>query len=905
MPYYPGGRRGLANRTSHTDAFAEETRRLRQLERDSSRGLRLGRDKPLPGNACFLKDGRVLCRERERGDSRYPYGRNGFNFWVYASGYMHGNDGLFFLFLPSGEGQEPSIAFFAGLRIADGHYHPISLLPVPYLDEAEGIIRKRYTVFGADAAYFVTEIDALWSTVRVFVTQAGAASVEIAFSIYLQNRSGEVQELYTSAYMNPFCRHQLAATFEDRWFKKVSVVTSGSEGEVLEDGSPLPPFVVSVNEDVSRFRSNTNLMVVRRTVSTPSALADLEMKCQVCTSRGAYRGGPRRGLAQAAFLRTGRFENPAPLTVFHDNAVIGDLNRLRLPPESSVRLDYLLSLPDTPDVFHKVLSAPLRARTVDAAHVGWCRALDNIPHDLDMRFEGCGLEGISDDMLNRFLPLLLKQVQTCADAKGYAHPSANSLIGIRDVFQAIEGHLFDQPEAAKAKMREALNYVLVDGRCPRQYSLPVHGKPGRADLREFIDQGAWVISTVYTYVATTGDSAFLGDTVGYHRVKPHNENALERAEEEDSVLEHLIRITDYLSRQRDRETGLLRALYGDWNDALDGLGTTGNEANEFGSGVSVMASLQLYRNCAEMIEILTRFGPVGYRGRIEEYQRTIAQLRDGLLGYAVVQRAGERRIVHGWGDGRQYHVGSFRDSDGLARDGLTSNAFWVICGMLAEDPTLRGDILNALNRLDSPFGLKSFEPGFAPDAPGVGRIPKLPIGTAENGATYIHATTFGIMALFLMDQPTRAWQQIYKILPFAPHQHGLSHSPFVMPNSYVCNPELNLTGQNMNDWQTGSANVLLKALIWFVIGFRPGFDTLCVAPAAGSPMRGFEFRGRAHGRRVRITYSKEDVAERRFLLNGVAVPATPDDLTKVPGVSIPYARLSLDSENVITVVDAL
>ena len=207
--------------------------------------------------------------------------------------------------------------------------------------------------------------------------------------------------------------------------------------------------------------------------------------------------------------------------------------------------------------------------------------------------------------------------------------------------------------------------------------------------------------------------------------------------------------------------------------------------------------------------------------------------------------------MHGWGDQRSYFVGSFHDSDGLARDSLTSNAFWVLSNMLAEDPSLKKDILAAFERLDSPYGLKTFEPGFASHAPGVGRITKLPRGTAENGATYVHATTFAIAALFRMGEPKMAWQQIEKILPFSPHHQQPSHSPFVMPNSYVDAPQLNLTGQSMNDWQTGCSNVLLKLLLRYAFGFQPQLNHLCVAPAQWHPFDSLELTALAHGRRIR------------------------------------------------------
>ena len=74
----------------------------------------LENSKPLPGKNYFLSDNSVLAIPRNEGESRFPYGRDGFNFWTYASGYMHANEGLFSPFLRAKEGQEPVIAFFAG-----------------------------------------------------------------------------------------------------------------------------------------------------------------------------------------------------------------------------------------------------------------------------------------------------------------------------------------------------------------------------------------------------------------------------------------------------------------------------------------------------------------------------------------------------------------------------------------------------------------------------------------------------------------------------------------------------------------------------------------------------------------------------------------------------------------------
>lgn len=429
---------------------------------------------------------------------------------------------------------------------------------------------------------------------------------------------------------------------------------------------------------------------------------------------------------------------------------------------------------------------------------------------------------------------------------------------------------------------------------------------GAADLREYIDQGVWAISAVYTYLAVTGDTSLLSEQVGYQQVCADDPKAMHPTEEKDSVLEHLIRIMDYLSRQRDPETGLVLAMYGDWNDAIDGLGLSPDSTSSFGTGVSVMTSLQFYRNCLEMSEILALFAAGRFTKQGNHYHQLSQQLLEGLKEYAVVSHDDEQRIVHGWGDHRSYFVGSFYDCDGQQRDGLTSNAFWVLSGVLREDPSMREHLIAALERLDSPFGLKTFEPGFGPEAQGVGRIIKMPIGSAENGAAYLHATTFGIAALFQIGEPQKAWEQIAKIVPFAPHHQELSHSPFVMPNSYAYNPELNLTGQSMDDWQTGSSNVLLKLLIRHVFGFEPTLSTLRIAPAQWFPFEAFEFQGVAHGREVKITYQRDKVASRQVYLNGELLSTeAPDELSGIPVAAIPYAALDADAANEVRVVDPL
>ncbi len=829
------------------------------------------RPRILAGNTMFIPDGRVYCGPRAYGDSRYPYGDKGTHLWATASGRFYGNRGLFFYFLPPVTGQDPCVSFVAGQRSSNSDsFEPFSLLPVPSLagENSDGL--SRYTVIGHDGVWYFTETPSIRGGVRFFLDSDSLGNTAMVWSIFVENKSDAPAELYVSSFFNPHFRHQFHETHEDRWFKKTYLAQNSTDvaDAVGDRHGHLRPFVLEVNEDQNRFGSVTHQGLLRRHVivceSNGSEVAQSPQQ-QVATSLGAYNGSVVRNLSTASFLQNGLFSSQPELTVFHDTAITGDLQSFSLAPRAVARFDYELCHHQLFDDFEKSVCDPLSPWSVDHRLSRIRNACQQKSERISLSFEDSNqTTPIKTDAINQFIPYLRRQIEVCASTEGYMHASPNSLIGVRDVMQAVEAILIEDPAMARARILECLAHVLSDGRCPRQYSLAIDGDITKADLREFVDQGVWVISTIYTYLATTGDLALLNEIVGYHEIVDPIAGTIALSDETDTVLNHMERICGYLHRQRDLETGLVRALYGDWNDALDGLGVRSDGAEGFGSGVSVMASLQFFQNCREMAEVYAALDASRFANEITEYQKLKESVRKALELHALVSEGGHSRIVHGWGDGREYYVGSFKDVDGEARDGLTSYAFWVLSGMRDEAP--RGisdeDILAAFSRLDSPYGLKTFEPGFRSDARGVGRIRKLPIGTAENGATYVHSTLFGVAAMFAMNEPDRAWAQLAKVLPFLQKSENLSHSPFVMPNSYAQNVELGLDGQSMNDWQTGSSNVLLKILARHVVGIQPTLTGLKICPANAYPFNRISFRCKLRRMILSVSVARCDVPTR-------------------------------------------
>jgi len=824
-------------------------------------------NRKIPEN-CYLTDGGgILCYPRKTGDSRYPYSADGFTLWAYASGEMSLNESAFYYILPSDEGKEPYIAFFGGRKTEDG-FVPISVTGVARQGAEKDV--RRFTYYTPTAAYYITRTPEAAYFLRAYVSEKKQA----VFSLGAINMTDHPIETYLSAFFNCLLMHQAGENVETKWFKQCKTTAHG--------------FIFESVEDLDRTTHLKNYGVINRAVSAKTRYAE-----HTC-SRADYVGGKTNSLSFAEPLFSGHFEKCKDICKFGDTAAAGDMYAVTLEKDGYARIDYVAEAyfnAEAAEAAVREISVGFSDETLAAAEDKYAAEM-RADGMLKMKFGKFENSELNSQTFTEFVSNVMRQVEFAALAKN----SGTSLLGVRDAAQQIEAALIWNPKACRNKLVKLLGFLDPSGRAPRQVSAPTNGTPPQTDTREFIDQGEWLISTVYSYLCYTGDSSILDEVCGYYKIV--GRNRVTAVAERNTVAEHLARIADFLISNIDPETDCLRALYGDWNDALDGLGVSRSPDKEFGSGVSVMATLHLYRNLGEMADIANKYGD--RFGKLDTYRKTRDALKRGLLKYAVENKDGKRRIIHGWGDGRAYKVGSYNDVDGESRDGLTANAFWVYSGAYKWDKTIKSDILAAYERLDGKYGLKTFEPYFRPDTPGVGRIINIPEGTAENGATYVHAAMFGVWSLFGMGEGKLAWKQLYKLLPL---KHALvSTSPFIMSNSYSYNEELELDGESMSDWFTGSANTLIKALVWYVFGIRPTLDGIVVNPAEYMPFDSAETEITVKGKHIRLSYRKTSKGSARvFTLNGKRVKTRPDDGTDAPMIFLPDPTL-LD-RNEIEVTD--
>ena len=823
----------------------------------------------LPRNSFYLDYDKVVCCKRDIGESRYPYDSDGLVVWLRSTGFIDALESTFTIFKTANFGEESAVSFFGGVKKDNGEYFPVSVTGSSRQMYEEGV--NRYIVYSLKSAYCIAEYEGMVFALRIHVDKAK----HIHFSLMAINETGEAKEFYLANFMEAMLRYSDFEKFWDRLTKFGKI----------ENGT----FVLS-----SRNNGKLDSLVINRKVTMGKSTAEY-----ATAARGAFLGTKGLAINSSASLRQGKFDRQLTNVATTDLPCASEIIHMASEAGEAVRVDWDLVLchkeKDVPGFIGFEIDADKIDAELNELEAAEKAAFDNIK----IRFEGWKDGKVSAETFNKFLRSVQKQTSVCAHGKNYA----GAYLGIRDVFQQLEGALIWQRELSREKILVALNCVLNTGRPPRMFSVPDDPTADvPVSLEKYIDQGVWVISTIYTYLAYTGDWSILDEVCGYIEAGEDEVwTSAKRSEEKDTVLEHMLRIMNFLFSNIDNEygTGCVRVLFGDWNDAVDGLGHTKDEGKEFGSGVTVMATLQFYQNLREMSEILGILG--GYDELIEKYAAAAKAIEAGLEKHAVdVNEKGERKIVHGWGDKISYKVGSWCDPDGASRYSLTSNSFWAITKFLTRDPSLKDSIMNCMDAVSSKYGLKTFDVAFPKDAEGVGRITNIVPGTYENSCAYAHGSLFGTMAMFEMGESKRAWEEIMKTAVIT--HDNCTMTSFVMPNSYCENAEYGMDGESMGDWHTGSGCVLVKETIRYGFGIYPTIAGLRIQFPKYFPAMKGEIILPVKNSWVTLRYEDKNQGERTVSIVGAeSYTEEFDELMNIPTFFIPADAMG--SDIVITICD--
>ena len=423
-------------------------------------------------------------------------------------------------------------------------------------------------------------------------------------------------------------------------------------------------------------------------------------------------------------------------------------------------------------------------------------------------------------------------------------------LGFRDSNQDLLGFVHMVPGRARERVLDLAATQLETGGAYHQYQ-PLT-KRGNNDVgTNFNDDPLWLILGVAAYLKETGDWSILDEPVPYDN-KPGSETPL---------YEHLERSLQYtLDRLGPHRLPLIGRA--DWNDCLNlncfsdtpgqSFQTTTNKEGKVAESVFIAGMFVLAAR--ELAAIAERRG----LGSDAKGYRNSAALMD------------ETVHKHGW-DGEWFvrayddhgkKVGSKECEEGKIF--IEPQGFCVLAGIGLEDG-LAQKALDSVNKiLATRHGIVLQQPAYSKYYLHLGEISSYPPGYKENAGIFCHNNPWIVIAETMLGNGDRAFDYYIRINPSAREKIIDIHrcEPYVYAQM-IAGKDAPTHGEAKNSWLTGTAAWNYVAITQFILGIRPTYDGLMVAPVIPLEWKDFSVSRLFQGVRYEIRVQRKAPPARR------------------------------------------
>jgi cellobiose phosphorylase len=395
-------------------------------------------------------------------------------------------------------------------------------------------------------------------------------------------------------------------------------------------------------------------------------------------------------------------------------------------------------------------------------------------------------------------------------------------LGTRDSAQDTLGTVHNLPENAKAMLTMLWKLQFPDGHAWHQvFPLTGEGGPGLAGEfpqwpQWFSDDHLWLIIGTCGYLRETGDLAYLDEKILYWEGK------------EATVWDHMMQAVEFTLNNRGPQ-GLARIGFADWNDTM-------NIDHGSGKAESVWAAMQF---CYAMLDLEDLCKYMGRDQDALRFQKLHREMAD------IINKTswdGEWFACAYDDDGRPIGV----KSEKYHKIALNAQT-WSVLAHLGDDKRAAQAMESAHKLLNTPFGLRLMIPQYSEYLSRIQGTTTFPPGAKENGGIFCHANTWAIIAAAKLGWADRAYQYYRQILPLARTDADVYLAePYVYCQN-ICSPEHPNYGMGRNTWLTGTSSWTYVAGTQWILGIRPTFHGLQIAPVMPDQWPGFKatriFRG--------------------------------------------------------------
>ena len=414
-------------------------------------------------------------------------------------------------------------------------------------------------------------------------------------------------------------------------------------------------------------------------------------------------------------------------------------------------------------------------------------------------------------------------------------------MGFRDSCQDLLGFVHLIPSRARERIIDIASIQFADGSTYHQYQ-PLT-KRGNADIGSgFNDDPLWLVACVCAYIRETGDFSILDEPTPFNN-EPGTEAPL---------MEHLRRSLGYTVTHRGPH-GLPLIGRADWNDCLN-LNCFSNTPGESfqtcsnfesGKAESVFIAGMFVKYGREYAELLTR---LGLDREAEETLSSVASIENAVLEYGW---DGEwfRRAY----DAFERPIGSKENDEG--RIYIEPQGFCVMAGIGGTDHGKRA-LASTEKHLGNDFGIEVLSPCYSEYHDYLGEISSYPPGYKENGSVFCHNNPWVTLAYCTVGDGNGAFGLYRRSAPAYIEDKSEIHrtEPYCYSQTIAGRRAPNY-GEAKNSWLTGTAAWSFVAVSQGILGIRPDYDGLIVAPCLPDFMDGFSakrlFRGTVYHITVR------------------------------------------------------
>jgi N,N'-diacetylchitobiose phosphorylase len=397
-------------------------------------------------------------------------------------------------------------------------------------------------------------------------------------------------------------------------------------------------------------------------------------------------------------------------------------------------------------------------------------------------------------------------------------------LGYRDTAQDAMCVPHSNPEKCRSRLAELLRGLTTQGyglhlfqpewfaaQQPPAFKSPtVVPLPEKSEIVHGIkdvcaDDALWLVPAITEYIAETGDAGFAGEVYTYADGGA------------GTVYEHIMKILDF-SAEQVGQNGICKGLRADWNDCLN-----------LGGGESALVSFLHYWALRHFVSLARHLGRAGdaekYAGLAENVKAVCERVLWNGQWYTRGITASGRKI------------GAPDSAEGKVF--MESNTWAVLSGV--ADPARGRAALDAVDEyLYTPYGLKLCSPAYTVPDDEVGFVTRVYPGVKENAAIFSHPNPWAQAAEALLGRGERAMKFYDALCPW--NQNDKIEIREAEPYSYcqfVMGPDHSAFGRARHPFMTGSAGWSYFAATRFILGIRPGFSALTIAPAIPPDWPGF------------------------------------------------------------------